>query len=1158
MLGGHKRHLAMIKKKKGILKQERKVLASEPEPESSPPEDFPIVGIGASAGGLAAFEAFFSGMPVETDPGMAFVLVQHLAPDHKSILCDLIRRYTRMAVFEVKDGMVVQPNCAYIFPPGRDMALLNGTLHLLESSEPRGQRLPIDFFFRSLALDQRERAIGIMLSDISARKSSEEALRQSEVLYRNIVQGAQEGIWQINAASLTDYVNPKMAQMMGFRPEEMLGRPIDDFLDDEGRAMLANLIERLRGGVSEHFEFKYMRKDGSELWAYVSTNPITDAQGVYVGAVALLTDISARKAAEAALAAKQILLHETEKRYKLLAENTDDIVGLNDTKGNRLYISPSYFRKTGWTPEDLQKSHWRFRIHPDDIEIVEQSRLKNLAGQITRIEHRMRCKDGSWLWLETNCKPLPGPDGKAWRLRIWSHDVTARRLAEEALRESEAQFRAIFEQAAVGVAIRDSSTGLFVSVNKRACEIARLTREQMLNTTFMAITHPDDLRNDLNNMEKLNAGLIRTYSIEKRYLHPDGAVTWVVLTVSPMWKPGAAPIRHIVVIKDITDQKLADEALCQANQKLRLHFEQTSMAVIEWDLNFRVQSWNPAAQKIFGYSHEEAVGQHASIIIPPALQNQVGKVWRSLLKLKGGKRSANENVRKDGKTIFCEWYNTPLIDDHGAVTGVASLILDISEKKQAEDALQASEERYARALSGSNEGIWDWSISTSELYLSPRWKELLGFKEAELANHPESFFARLHPDDVGRVQAALEAHLERSEPYDIDLRLKSKDGDYRWFRSRGEAERNDQGLVERMTGTIYDVSERKFAEEQLASEQDFNEALVNHTSALIVVLDEQSRITHVNPAFEKGLGYDLSMLVGRPLWDSGMMSVAETWRAKERYKLLLADKEISPVELRLKAKNGDWHVLELQLTTARHSDGRIDRIILTFTDTTERTRMQREILKISEQEQARIGHNLHDGVGQTMTGLSTLIESLESELSGAQRASATRIREIMQDALHEVRRMSHGLSPASVKNRGLSGALQLLADTLRFDHRTGCICEVDSTIKIEDTEKETHIFRIAQEASNNAIRHGHPKKVTISLQRLGPDECVLMIENDGFAIVKKKGKPSEGIGMQVMNYRANLIGGTLTITSSPRSGVCVSCRFPYADSGSKKSRSNSF
>jgi two-component system CheB/CheR fusion protein len=158
----------MTAKKRGKAKQAEESLATEAieaqETISKNASGFPIVGIGASAGGLAAFEAFFSGMPADTDPGMAFVLVQHLDPDHKSILTDLISRYTRMEVFEVEDGMAVQPNCAYIIPPGHDMAFLNGALQLLEPSAPRGQRLPIDFFFRTLAEDQHERAICIVLS----------------------------------------------------------------------------------------------------------------------------------------------------------------------------------------------------------------------------------------------------------------------------------------------------------------------------------------------------------------------------------------------------------------------------------------------------------------------------------------------------------------------------------------------------------------------------------------------------------------------------------------------------------------------------------------------------------------------------------------------------------------------------------------------------------------------------------------------------------------------------------------------------------------------------------------------------------------------------------------------------------------------------------
>ncbi|MES2583091.1 MAG: chemotaxis protein CheB [Pseudomonadota bacterium] len=133
-------------------------------PDAEPRAAFPIVGIGASAGGLAAFAAFFSGMPAVGEPGMAFVLVQHLAPDHGSLLTELVQRTTRMPVFEVADGMLVQANCVYIIPPNRDMAFLNGALQLLEPTAPRGHRLPIDFLFTSLAQDQQERAIGIVLS----------------------------------------------------------------------------------------------------------------------------------------------------------------------------------------------------------------------------------------------------------------------------------------------------------------------------------------------------------------------------------------------------------------------------------------------------------------------------------------------------------------------------------------------------------------------------------------------------------------------------------------------------------------------------------------------------------------------------------------------------------------------------------------------------------------------------------------------------------------------------------------------------------------------------------------------------------------------------------------------------------------------------------
>jgi two-component system CheB/CheR fusion protein len=128
------------------------------------PPSFYIVGIGASAGGLAAFEALLSALPADAAPNMAFVLVQHLAPDCKSLLPELIQHRTRLTVFEVVDGLAVKPNCVYVAPPNHDVAILHGTLQLLPTVAPHGLHLPIDFFFRSLALDQHERSIGIILS----------------------------------------------------------------------------------------------------------------------------------------------------------------------------------------------------------------------------------------------------------------------------------------------------------------------------------------------------------------------------------------------------------------------------------------------------------------------------------------------------------------------------------------------------------------------------------------------------------------------------------------------------------------------------------------------------------------------------------------------------------------------------------------------------------------------------------------------------------------------------------------------------------------------------------------------------------------------------------------------------------------------------------
>jgi PAS domain S-box-containing protein len=353
----------------------------------------------------------------------------------------------------------------------------------------------------------------------------------------------------------------------------------------------------------------------------------------------------------------------------------------------------------------------------------------------------------------------------------------------------------------------------------------------------------------------------------------------------------------------------------------------------------------------------------------------------------------------------------------------------------------------------------------------------------------------------------------------------------------------------RHVAAVQDITARKVAEENYRRELEYNRALVGTTSAYLAAVDVKVRFMHVNRAFVSGLGYAEEDLLGKTPWEIGMLDEAETKRSKKRFHDLLRGEDSPPVEVRLKTKGGEWRTVELRSALTRTMEGEPDRLLITGTDLTERNRLQQEVLNIVEREQARLGHDLHDGVGQTMTGIVALIEALECEAPEPLKEDAARIRKLVQSAVAEIRRMSHGLSPTGVKYRGLGGALKLLAETVRLNHRKECECKVDARITIADPEIQTHLFRIAQEAVNNALRHGDPSRIWISLKRTVEGEVVLSIEDDGRGIGKvkqrRRGKggtaTSPGIGLRVMEYRANLVGASLTVRPRPEGGVVVEC-----------------
>jgi two-component system cell cycle sensor histidine kinase/response regulator CckA len=175
-----------------------------------------------------------------------------------------------------------------------------------------------------------------------------------------------------------------------------------------------------------------------------------------------------------------------------------------------------------------------------------------------------------------------------------------------------------------------------------------------------------------------------------------GGVTRLYLaTKGPFRDAGGQIIGLLGICRDITDRKRAEEEIRQSQKKLRTHIDHTPLAMVEWDLEFRVAAWNPSAERIFGYTREEAIGQHGSFIVPVPVRDHVDQVWKQLLAQGGGGRNTNDNVTKDGRTISCDWYNTPLVDDSGRVFGVASLVQDVTERVALEDRLRQSQKMEA-------------------------------------------------------------------------------------------------------------------------------------------------------------------------------------------------------------------------------------------------------------------------------------------------------------------------------------------------------------------------------------------------------------------------------------------------------------------------------
>ncbi len=268
-----------------------------------------------------------------------------------------------------------------------------------------------------------------------------------------------------------------------------------------------------------------------------------------------------------------------------------------------------------------------------------------------------------------------------------------RKQAENALRQAEEKYRTIFENAVDGI-FQTTPDGHYISANPA---LARIYGYESPEELIISLTDiGKQLYVDPNRRSEFRR-LIQKYDkvsdFESQAYRKDGKKIWISENARAVHDITGDLLYYEGAVQDITRRKQAETALLDSQQKLTFHLEHTSLAVIEWNLNFEVVEWNPAAEVIFGYSKDEAMGRHAAgLIIPESAREHVNKVWQDLLAQQGGTRSTNENITKDGRTITGDWYNTVLLDENGNVIGVTSLINDITDRERAKAELEQAKE----------------------------------------------------------------------------------------------------------------------------------------------------------------------------------------------------------------------------------------------------------------------------------------------------------------------------------------------------------------------------------------------------------------------------------------------------------------------------------
>ena len=663
--------------------------------------------------------------------------------------------------------------------------------------------------------------------------------------------------------------------------------------------------------------------------------------------------------------------------------------------------------------------------------------------------------------------------------------------------------------------------------------------------------HQDDLERAQAVLQAHLDGKIAAIDIEYRLRTAQEGWRWLLNrgAISERDADGR-PLRIVGTTIDIHARKQAENELRESEFRYRTvanfargcvyeyTFDAAGQPVIQWANDGLIRVFGKEAMRIAAQG-----GGWFDCVHPDDIAAARGRLERQ----RAGESTVGESriVDRSGEIRRLKVMARPFVDAHGQVQRVIAVAHDITDSIKMQEALEYSEFRYRTIAAltpgyahefrvnadGSNELVW----------ASEGFVDVYGCDYQEF-NRRGGWEAFCHPDDLG-PSLAREQRWEAGTQTEGIARVVRLDGETRWLRCINRPLIDAAGRTTAIVGIGHDITNLMRTNEAVrASEQRFRLA-VQAMAGLVYEADLVTGEVHRWPGLDALLGYREGEV------PNTMQAWYELVHPEDRRRIQNAtmplpvdENDVSEFEYRVRNRDGDYEHLLDRALLVRDAANEPRKLIGCTTNVSERKRLERELLEISTREQQRIGNDLHDGLGQELTGIALLLRSLEQRLSREHAAAAPAVEQaltLVKGAIENARTLARGLSPANLERGGLEFALRDLVAQLRKSSGAPMSfrCRGGERLRLDEAVAN-HLYRIAQEGVSNALRHADATAIRVELE-VAEKHVRLRIVDDGRGLGPKQ--PGNGMGLKIMQYRARMIGGELVLKKRHPRGIEVSC-----------------